>query len=179
MVEAEQRWRSDRRPSLGRLLREFTCGCTYLLFASAILTAVSGSIASTLTTERPSPWLLFARTLAVVSAGTLLILLVALIWLVHWAMSRQGRRRQFGLVSVFLTTALLAAHLALVRWLVVGIWLDEPPLWGFATIGLASLCLLALGFIPLLGWMNSLVWCAAWLSQTRAAQRWLFSRRRD
>ncbi len=111
-------------------------------------------------------------------AGTLVVLVLLLIWLMRWATARQGRRRQFGLVSVFLTMALLAAYLALVRWLVVGIWSNEPPLWGFAAIGTATLFVHFVGFIPLLCWMHSLVWLAAWGVQTPLVQRWLFGRRR-
>ncbi len=170
--------RPVQRPSLRQLVWQFVCGCGYLVFAAAIIAAASAGIISTFAPQEPDRWALFARTLAVLAAGTVLILLVLLIWLAHWATGRQGRRRQFGLVSVFLVTALLAAYLALVRWLAVGIWPNDPPLWGFATIGLAALFLLVVGFIPLLGWMNSLVWFAAWLVRTPLAQRWLFGRRR-
>jgi hypothetical protein len=105
------------------------------------------------------------------------MLLVLLMWLLQGGTGRQGGRRQFGLTSIFLTTALLAAYLALVRWLVVGIWPHEPPLWGFATVGAIAFLLLLFGLIPMLCWMNSVVWFAAWLVRTRFVQRWLFGRR--
>jgi hypothetical protein len=164
------------RPSVPRLLGQCLVGCVFLLFASAIVTVVSVAIIETFAPERPDPWPIFARTIVALSAGSLVILLLVIIWLTYWATSRQGGRRQFGLVSLFLTTALLAAYLALVRSLVVGIWPGEPPLWGFATISFFAAFLLIGGFIPLLGWMDSLVWFAAWLVRTRFVQRWFFGR---
>jgi hypothetical protein len=169
----------DGPPSRRQLIRLFAFGSGYLFFASGIVAAVSAEIISTLASQRPEWWPLFARTLLVMVAGTLLILLVLLIWLVQWATAGQAGRRQYGLLSVFLTTALLAAYLALVRWLAVGIWPGEPPLWGFAAIGAAACLVHLVGFIPLLCWTHSLVWFAARLVRTPLAQRWLFGRRRS
>src|SRR5262245_31603523 len=107
VAETHRSLDSGPRPSLGQLIWQFVYGSGYLLFASVILTSLSDGIVATRHSQRPSGWLLFARTLTVLSAGTLLMLVVALIWLVRWARSRQVRQRQFGLVSVFLSTALL------------------------------------------------------------------------
>jgi MFS family permease len=175
---APRRPRADQRPSLLRLIRQFLGGTAYLLLASAIVAALSAQIFSTFAAGIPDWWPLFGRTFVAMSAGTLVILLVLLTWLVHWATGRERRRRQFGLVSVFLTTALLAAYLALVRWLVVGVWPAEPPLWGFAALGSIALFLLIAGFFPLLCWLNSLIWLAARLVRTPLAQRWLLGRHR-
>jgi hypothetical protein len=60
----------------------------------------------------------------------------------------------------------------------VGIWPNDPPLWGLGTMSVAAILLLAFGSLPLLGWMNSLVWFAAWLVRMPLAQSWLFGRRR-
>jgi hypothetical protein len=169
----------DAPPSLRQLVRQFVLGCGYLFFASGIVAAVSAEFISTFAPQPPPWWPLFARTLVVMVAGTLLIVLVLLVWLARWSTARQVRRRQFGLVSVFLTMALLAAYLALVRWLAAAIWPVEPPLRGLAAIASVAFVVHLAGFVPLLCWTHSLVWFAARLVRTPFAQRWLFGRRRS
>jgi hypothetical protein len=96
------------RPSRGQLVRQFVQGCGYLGVAAAVVAAVSEEIISSFSPEAPNWWSLFPRTLLGIAGGSLLIVLVLLLWLIHASAGINVRRRQFGLVSLLLITALFA-----------------------------------------------------------------------